>query len=75
MAEARARRIYGPQGLDELSRPPYLVVSGRFSLLAFVGRFLAPTLLGNILGGVSLVAAVAHAQFNPGESGATIASS
>ena len=29
----------------------------------YVGGFLVPTLLGNILGGVSLVAALAHAQF------------
>lgn len=41
----------------------YLVVSGSAPAAAYVFRFLVPSLLGNIIGGVSLVAALAHAQF------------
>jgi formate/nitrite transporter FocA (FNT family) len=37
-----------------------LVTTGKLSAGAFLGGFLAPTLLGNILGGVSLVAALNH---------------
>ncbi len=41
----------------------YLVLTGERSFGEYLGRFLAPALLGNILGGVSLVAVLAHAQF------------
>ena len=41
----------------------YLVVTGERTFADFLGHFLAPTLLGNILGGVTLVAVLAHAQF------------
>lgn len=41
----------------------YLVVTGAAPWSEFLGKFAVPTLLGNILGGVSLVAALAHAQF------------
>ncbi|HSU57365.1 MAG TPA: formate/nitrite transporter family protein [Candidatus Dormibacteraeota bacterium] len=41
----------------------YLVTTSEMSFLAFLGQYFAPTLLGNVLGGVSLVALLAHAQF------------
>lgn len=41
----------------------FLVATGEQSLLAYLGHYLLPTLAGNIAGGVSLVAALAHAQF------------
>jgi len=44
----------------------YLVVRGELPLATYASRFLAPALAGNIIGGVSLVAAVAHAQFIAG---------
>jgi formate/nitrite transporter FocA (FNT family) len=44
----------------------YLVARSDLTVAAYLGRFLAPSLAGNILGGVSLVAAVAHAQFIAG---------
>lgn len=47
----------------------YLVVTGQLGALAWAERFFLPSLAGNILGGVSLVAALAHAQFVAGESG------
>jgi len=40
----------------------YLVASGHVSLFRYFTNFLAPALLGNIIGGVSLVAALAHGQ-------------
>jgi len=40
----------------------YLVVMGQLSLGQYFAAFFFPTLLGNIVGGVSLVAALAHAQ-------------
>jgi formate-nitrite transporter family protein len=40
----------------------YLVVTGAESWSTYVLRFLIPTLLGNIIGGVSLVAFLGHAQ-------------
>lgn len=40
----------------------YLIVTGDESWSAYVIHFLVPTLLGNILGGVSLVAFLGHAQ-------------
>jgi len=40
----------------------YLIVTGDESWSAYVIHFLAPTLLGNVLGGVSLVAFLGHAQ-------------
>jgi formate-nitrite transporter family protein len=44
----------------------FLVARGELSLGGYVVGYLAPSLIGNILGGVSLVAAVAHAQFVAG---------
>jgi formate/nitrite transporter FocA (FNT family) len=40
----------------------YLVSAGMLSWQGFLGEFFAPTLLGNIIGGVSLVAALNYAQ-------------
>lgn len=45
----------------------YLVFSGHISIWGYFTNFLAPTLLGNILGGVSLVAALAHGQVIAGK--------
>ena len=41
----------------------YLVATGQLGLGGAFYRFVIPTLLGNVIGGVSLVAALAHAQF------------
>jgi formate-nitrite transporter family protein len=41
----------------------YLVARGEIAITTYAGRFLVPALIGNIVGGVSLVAAVAHAQY------------
>lgn len=46
----------------------YAVVVGAASWGDYFGRFMLPTLLGNIIGGVSLVAAINHAQVVSGES-------
>jgi formate-nitrite transporter family protein len=43
----------------------FLVTTGQMSLGQFLGGFLAPCLLGNILGGVSLVAALNHVAAAP----------
>jgi formate/nitrite transporter FocA (FNT family) len=40
----------------------FLVASGHLSIADYVLRFFVPTLSGNIIGGTSLVAALAHAQ-------------
>jgi formate/nitrite transporter FocA (FNT family) len=40
----------------------YLVASGMRPLHHYLGAFLLPTLIGNVLGGVSLVAALNHSQ-------------
>jgi formate/nitrite transporter FocA (FNT family) len=40
----------------------YLVVIGERSWLSYVGGYMLPTLLGNIIGGVALVSALNHAQ-------------
>lgn len=40
----------------------YIVSAGQLSWAGYLGGFLAPTLLGNIIGGVSLVAALNYAQ-------------
>ncbi|KAM3094741.1 formate/nitrite transporter family protein [Phormidesmis sp. 146-35] len=40
----------------------YLVMTGTATWAQYFGQFLMPTLLGNIVGGVSLVAALNHAQ-------------
>jgi formate-nitrite transporter family protein len=45
----------------------YLMVTGSESFGAYVTQFLAPTLLGNIIGGVSLVAFLGHAQVVAGK--------
>jgi formate/nitrite transporter FocA (FNT family) len=41
----------------------YLVVTGEISWLQCFAGYLAPTLIGNVIGGVALVAAGAHAEF------------
>ncbi len=41
----------------------YLVAAGEQSVWSYVFAYLVPSLLGNIIGGVSLVAAIAHAQY------------
>ena len=38
---------------------------GQQSLLAYITRFLLPSFLGNSVGGVALVASLAHAQHAP----------
>jgi formate/nitrite transporter FocA (FNT family) len=50
----------------------FAVFSAQHSIATFASRFFAPALLGNIIGGVSLVAALAHAQFVAGEESADI---
>jgi len=40
----------------------FLVVKGSISFWDYLARFFMPTLIGNIIGGVSLVAALGHAQ-------------
>jgi formate/nitrite transporter FocA (FNT family) len=40
----------------------FLVATKSISFGSYLGRFFVPTLLGNIIGGVSLVAALGHAQ-------------
>jgi formate-nitrite transporter family protein len=45
----------------------YLVAAGQISLGQFFTAFFFPTLIGNILGGVSLVAALAHGQVAGGK--------
>lgn len=47
----------------------YLLVTGESSLGASLAGFVLPTLLGNTIGGVALVAALAHAQFMAGGRG------
>lgn len=40
----------------------YLVAAGELSVGGYLGRYFTPTLIGNILGGVTLVALINHAQ-------------
>jgi formate/nitrite transporter FocA (FNT family) len=47
----------------------YLVTHGELSMAAYLGRFLLPAFLGNAVGGVSLVAALNHAQVAAGIGG------
>lgn len=46
----------------------FLVMTGRLSWFAYVGGYMFPTLLGNIIGGVSMVSVVNHAQVVSGMS-------
>jgi formate-nitrite transporter family protein len=46
----------------------FLVVTKSISSMAYLVQFFIPTLLGNIIGGVSLVAALGHAQVVGGKS-------
>ena len=46
----------------------FLVASGLISWNAYLSQFLLPTFLGNVIGGVSLVAALGHAQVAGGKS-------
>ncbi len=41
----------------------FLVAAGERSVADFLGGYFIPSLVGNIIGGVSLVAAIAHAQY------------
>lgn len=45
----------------------YLVSAGQLPWARYLEGFLIPTLMGNILGGVSLVAALGHAQVVAGK--------
>jgi formate-nitrite transporter family protein len=49
-----------------------LAASGEKSWLMVLGGYLAPTLAGNIIGGVTLVAALNHAQVVSGSEGQDI---
>ncbi len=40
----------------------FLVTTGQVSFLTYLARYMVPTLIGNTIGGVSLVAALNHAQ-------------
>jgi formate/nitrite transporter FocA (FNT family) len=44
----------------------YLVAAGDQSIWQYAGGYLVPSFVGNVVGGVSLVAAIAHAQFVAG---------
>ena len=46
---------------------PFLVARGDVSWLRYLGDYFAPTLAGNTLGGVALVAALNHAHVVAGE--------
>jgi formate/nitrite transporter FocA (FNT family) len=43
----------------------YVVFKGEQSLITYISHFLVPSLLGNSIGGVALVASLAHAQHAP----------
>ncbi|HWD18275.1 MAG TPA: formate/nitrite transporter family protein [Verrucomicrobiae bacterium] len=45
----------------------YVAVTGEASWADVAGRYLAPTLLGNVIGGTALVAAINHAQIVSGK--------
>ena len=45
---------------------------GEAAWLDVIGHYLVPTLIGNIIGGVTLVAAINHAQVVSGGKGADI---
>jgi formate/nitrite transporter FocA (FNT family) len=47
----------------------YLVFAGELSWAGYAGRFFAPALAGNIIGGTLLVAALNHAQVAGGREG------
>ena len=42
----------------------YLVLTGQQTLAGCLGGFIAPTFVGNVIGGVALVAALAHAELS-----------
>jgi formate/nitrite transporter FocA (FNT family) len=46
-----------------------MAVAGEVSWLNVIVHYLIPTLIGNILGGVALVAAINHAQVTSGRKG------
>jgi formate-nitrite transporter family protein len=46
-----------------------LVVTHAISFGAYLTKFFVPTLVGNVIGGVSLVAALNHAQVVGGKEG------
>ncbi len=41
----------------------YLVSTGALSFATYLGSYLIPALIGNVIGGVALVAVGAHAEF------------
>lgn len=47
----------------------YLVAAGAVSWGTYLGRFFLPTLVGNVLGGVALVALLNHGQVTAGQQG------
>lgn len=46
----------------------YLVARGGLTWGDYLGRFMLPTLFGNVIGGVALVAVLNHAQVTAGSS-------
>lgn len=61
-------------GLGELSHiiagsaeTLYLVVTGHAAFAQYLSHYMLPTLIGNIIGGVSIAAAINHAQVIAGE--------
>ena len=63
--------LVGVAGLSHIvagsTEAAYLVARGAATWGDYFGRFVLPTLLGNTLGGVTLVAALNHAQVTGGE--------
>ena len=64
--------IVGLGGLSHViagsAETSYVVFTGGASWGDYLGRFLLPTLLGNVLGGITIVAALNHGQVVAGES-------
>ncbi len=54
-----------PHIIAESVPAAYRVFTGQMGIAVFLGAFFVPVLLGNIVGGVALVAAGAHAEFQP----------
>lgn len=67
---AAASHLSGPEFshiIAGTSETFYLVVSGEVPFLRYLVGYMLPTLGGNTLGGVSLVAALNHAQVTAGK--------
>jgi formate/nitrite transporter FocA (FNT family) len=65
------RRTMGLGGFNHViagsTKVLFLVATGAGSWGFYLGRFLVPTLVGNIIGGVSLVSFLGHAQVAAGK--------